>query len=709
MDTPDSPIRKPSSITAVVVLALMVTSCASVRPPPPAATGAPPQRTEPAALRGRVVDTSGQPVSGADVTGVSGKVLTDADGWFSLRAAGSAEWLTVRGAGFISRTRAAVPGSPVLFRLSPDDGQTVVIHFGGDTMFGRRFFDPNEDGNTSDGLLPTSPSLQDELRLLQPVQPLLANADLSVLNLEGPLADPAYLSPRDPRPAAYHSTKDYVFASASVTAAALRQSGVEVVDIGNNHLYDLLETGVQSTVSTMDQAGLLHFGAGANEAAAWAPVVVTVKGQSIAFLGCTTIPRPIPPASTHDVSYVASDALKKGGAARCETARLRDAVRQARKLAQVVVVMIHGGKEYNPSPTDIVARLTRAAQSAGATLVINHHPHVVGGFSWNGSSLVGWSMGNFLFDQTIWPTFPAEMLAVYVRDGEVVRAYVEPLMLEDFVPRGVAGGLADSVARAAAGLWPGPFVMEDGAMELELGTAAIRRSGTMDLKGGSDPGTVIPVPDHQWISDFQGSGTLRLGHDLLWVGGFEDPVVDRAGGLPPLWTFVPEGADAGANYAYEGSVGVRLIRGSSNRTEAVTTHLHRLLASPGTDLTVLGMLRASKDAGVRVQVSWYPDTKGSSSMQSIEPITVAVPDQWQAFRIDVTVPAGAVAAALFVRLAPPSAGIVTADFDNLRVVEWAPPLTAFSPLYGFGRLTGDGKVTFSQEVLPGAESWLTLP
>jgi hypothetical protein len=33
--------------------------------------------------------------------------------------------------------------------LTPDDGKTIVIHFAGDTMFGRRFYDPNEDTFTA--------------------------------------------------------------------------------------------------------------------------------------------------------------------------------------------------------------------------------------------------------------------------------------------------------------------------------------------------------------------------------------------------------------------------------------------------------------------------------------------------------------------------------------------------------------------------------
>lgn len=47
-----------------------------------------------------------------------------------------------------------------------------------------------------------------------------------------------------------------------------------------------------------------------------------------------------------DVTYVASDALKKGGAAFCEESKLRSAIIQAKRDTNIVIVMIHGGFEY---------------------------------------------------------------------------------------------------------------------------------------------------------------------------------------------------------------------------------------------------------------------------------------------------------------------------------------------------------------------------
>jgi len=660
-------------------------------------------------LTGRVVDMAGNPIQGASVASESSDTTSGQDGWFDLsNGNSSSQWVTVRSDGFISRTRAAAPGIPALFRLTPDDGKTIVIQFGGDTMFGRRFFDPNEDGDTSDGLLPTDPDSEAHGKLLAPIQPLLGKSDLTVVNLESPLTDQPYLSPRDPRPTSYHSTKDYVFASGTSAVKALKEAGVDVVDIGNNHLYDILESGLQDTISALDQESMNHFGGGMDEASAWEPLVMEVKGQKVAFIGCTTIWHPIPPITGNDVTYVASDALKKGGAALCEDSKLRSTILQARQEANIVVVMIHGGYEYVRLPSDNIARLTATAKASGATLVINHHPHVIGSFLWDKQSLVAWSMGNFIFDQTVWPTFESYLLTVYLRDGKIIRAFVDPLMIKDYVPHGLTGEQADYILRSAASS-AGPFAMEGGVMEVDTDQRAIQNVYTRSLDGGPEPGQIIAIPRSQWVSDFKGTGRLLPGRDLLWVGGFENGEVDNASRGAPLWDLTKDSVQVGQEYAYEGDAGIRLTRTGSNLGDAVTSHLHRILIDPETQLSVTGMLRVNPGATILMQISWYTDNSGPSYQQMTEPIRVQSYDQWQSFRFDMQAPSEAAAVQIFLRLVPPAQGIVTADFDNLRIIEWATLQTQYSPFYNFALLTGSGDLTFSQEVLPGAELWFTEP
>ena len=679
-------------------------SLATVTPGPQ-----PVQQTSTSELVGQVVDMGGIPIEGAQVEISHESASSDQDGWFRLSGQGLPEWIKVTAAGFISRTRAASPDSPVLFRLTPDDGKTTVIHFAGDTMFGRRYYDPNGDDSLIDAVLPLEPTVDDHMRLLAPVKPLLENADLSVVNFDTTLSDQAYFSQIAPRPAAFHPTAPQVYASHPSSVLALKQSGVDIVDLGNNHIYDMLEVGLDKTLSAFNDAGVLHFGAGIDEATAWEPVIIASKGQRIAFIGCTTLRIPLYTPIKNDIPYVASAVRNKGGAAYCAEGALRSAVTKAKQQAEVVVVMIHGGQEYDRTPTRKITYLSEVARQAGATLIINHHPHVVSGFTQRDQALIAWSMGNFFYDQTVWPSLESYMLAVYLREGKVIRAYVEPLMLDGFVPHGVTGELADYVVRGAAGREAGPFVMESGSMEADLSRQALQNTYTETLDGGSAPGQILSIPQAQWISQFRGSGKLLLGRDLLWVGGFENEEVDSLSQGAPLWDIKSVRVPFGRDYAYAGKLGIRLARDGRDTTDSVTSSLRRVLVDPYDHLSITGMVRTNYGAVVLAQLSWYSGTAGLSFSKTIQQIEVASYDTWQPFRLDVQVPPNAHALGFYLRLAlpGPEEGTTIADFDNIRIIKWADPGTRYSPLYNYALLTGAGDITFTQEHLPGAEAWFT--
>jgi len=447
-----------------------------------------------------------------------------------------------------------------------------------------------------------------------------------------------------------------------------------------------------------------------NETGAWAPEIITVKGIRIALIGCTTIfvPGGDVAATPGEITYVASDTQKKGGAAHCEKTRLATAVSAAKARADLVIVMIHGGTEYDRTLPENPVSLSEVARKAGASLVINHHPHVVSGFSWDGNSLVARSLGNFIFDQTIWPALESYILTVYIRDNKIVRAFIEPVLLHADVAHGIAGELAGYVARDAAGQEAGPFVMESDTMEIDLQHSATQVSKSYSLDGGA--GMLIQIPDGTWISNFQGSGKLRLGRDLLWVGGFENNMVDNTYGLLPLWTQTDNSSvQVAGNFAYQGMAGIRLSSHSGQKLDAVTTNLHRLLVQPGTELTITGMFRSNPGATPIAQVSWYPDTEGPSQSQVRYPLQGTVVNTWQPFSFDVTVPVNIVAMQVFLRLPAPQDGTVTTDFDNLRVIQWTSDSNQFSPLYDFAHLIGRGELIFDQSVLPGGTAWQTLP
>src|SRR5262245_17483473 len=128
-----------SMLSNLLILSFLLSGCLP-ETPSPTTTAVPTPIPKTYSFTGRVVDMEVNPIPAESVASENNSAKSDNDGWFEFPADDSKpQWLTAKSDGFISRTRAAAPDAPILFRLIPDDGKTIVIQFGGDTMFGRRF------------------------------------------------------------------------------------------------------------------------------------------------------------------------------------------------------------------------------------------------------------------------------------------------------------------------------------------------------------------------------------------------------------------------------------------------------------------------------------------------------------------------------------------------------------------------------------------
>ncbi len=233
----------------------------------------------------------------------------------------------------------------------------------------------------------------------------LGSADFTVSNLESPLTNRAHLYSRGP------NALEARPASARILAAA----GFDAMAIANNHAGDAGPRTVPDTMRALTEAHLGTIGAGANIAAAYAPYLTTIHGVRIAFL------------SFDDTGEGPRAGPAEPGVAWWDPARVRPAVARARAEADVVVVGLHGGSDYDPTTDPWLLRLGRLLAGWGADVVWGTGPHVVqptelipgrGGRT----TVVATSLGNLVFDQHIPGTRTGELLEVLVgRNG--VRAY----------------------------------------------------------------------------------------------------------------------------------------------------------------------------------------------------------------------------------------------------------------------------------------------
>jgi poly-gamma-glutamate synthesis protein (capsule biosynthesis protein) len=225
--------------------------------------------------------------------------------------------------------------------------------------------------------------------LYAPVADLLAAPDLTFANLETPVA-----------PAAGAGTREYVFNAPPEAVLALRDAGVDVVSVANNHAFDQGRAGFEETLRRVEAGGLRAVGAGPSDRAA-GPVVVSVNGLSVALLGW---------AHFFNQDGNACPPAKPGApaclqAAQLDRARAVDAVRAAAAQADAVVVSLHWGVEYETQPRAEDVELAHALADAGALVVLGHHPHVLQPVELyrradGRTAVIAYSLGNFVSNQS---------------------------------------------------------------------------------------------------------------------------------------------------------------------------------------------------------------------------------------------------------------------------------------------------------------------
>ena len=254
--------------------------------------------------------------------------------------------------------------------------------------------------------------------VFQDVQSVLDNADILVVNLE---CDITTSTDRE--------DKHYTFKAPPITADALSLAGVDVAGVANNHAMDWGEQGLLDTIGYMKDRGIATPGGGKNRAEAYAPVLITRNGLTVAFLAYTD-------AFTESTGFNTKEwqaTRDTPGLAIARPKRIAADVAKAKTQADVVVVLVHAGYEYVPTHNSEQRAYANAALDAGATLYLGAHPHVLQGYKKQGAKLIAWSLGNFVFDGMDGASV-STILAVDINKDGVQRVKWHPVQLVNGFP-----------------------------------------------------------------------------------------------------------------------------------------------------------------------------------------------------------------------------------------------------------------------------------
>jgi poly-gamma-glutamate synthesis protein (capsule biosynthesis protein) len=240
----------------------------------------------------------------------------------------------------------------------------VTLAFGGDVHFEGRL----AGLATPDGLLP--------------LQPVLGNADVAVVNLETAITDRGVEQP-----------KIYHFRASPRALVALQRAGVDVVSMANNHAVDYGPDGLSDTLAAQAASPIPVIGIGPNAAKAFAPAVFDVRGTTVAVIASTQV-------NDYTVNTFPATDTAAGIAGNLDDTRLLASVRAARAAYDVVVVYLHWGSDYTSCPDGAQTRTASRLADAGADIVVGGHAHRVQGAGWLGRTYVGYGLGNFVWLNT---------------------------------------------------------------------------------------------------------------------------------------------------------------------------------------------------------------------------------------------------------------------------------------------------------------------
>lgn len=179
---------------------------------------------------------------------------------------------------------------------------------------------------------------------------------------------------------------------------AVKDAGFNLLTTANNHSMDTGKAGLIRTLDKLDAYGIEHFGTYRSQEERDKIFYKDVNGIRFAFLSYTYGTNGIPVPDSYLVNLIEEDTMVPD-------------IQEARKHADVVVVMPHMGNEYESYPRDIFVDWADMMFEAGADIVLASHPHVLQKMEYrkvdhgNGihDGFLIYSLGNFISSQTTPP------------------------------------------------------------------------------------------------------------------------------------------------------------------------------------------------------------------------------------------------------------------------------------------------------------------
>ncbi|MEU2060626.1 CapA family protein [Streptomyces sp. NPDC013455] len=214
--------------------------------------------------------------------------------------------------------------------------------------------------------------------MLAGVQPVVSRADVALCHME----------------TVYGADGDYagypLFKSPPQIADGLAATGYDGCSTASNHALDDGAAGVRRTLDAMDRAGLRHAGTARTEAEARTVTILRAGSAKVAHLSYTfgTNGMAMPPGQPWAVNLIDADRM------------IADARAARGAGADVVVVSVHWGTEWQDEPDQVQLTLARRLTASAADgrpdidLILGTHAHVPQAYEKVNDTWVIYGMGD---------------------------------------------------------------------------------------------------------------------------------------------------------------------------------------------------------------------------------------------------------------------------------------------------------------------------
>ena len=205
--------------------------------------------------------------------------------------------------------------------------------------------------------------------------PIIQSADLAIANLETPLIN-------SPSPI---KKSGAVFGNAPDILNAIKSSGINFLNLANNHILDHGEKGLKSTVEAIKNHDFNYVGAGNSIDEASKPFTIEIKGKTISVLSYTE----------HEFSIANNG---KPGANPVDVIDFVTRIQDLKKSSDFLLLLCHGGKENYNLPSPEQQKLCRFFIDQGVNMLVCQHSHTAGVYESYNSGNIYYGQGNFVFD-----------------------------------------------------------------------------------------------------------------------------------------------------------------------------------------------------------------------------------------------------------------------------------------------------------------------